>query len=87
MFYKFLNAALTVTSLYKCRVKEILNTLIMIYTIINGIMVQGESITDVHLRFYTIEMAPKTKKSKELSLEDFENKIVKSVLKKLHETK
>lgn len=58
----------------------------MIYTIINGIMVQGESITDVHLRFHTIEVSPK-KKPKELSLEDFETKIVEKVLKKLNETK
>lgn len=59
----------------------------MIYTIINGIMVQGESITDVHLRFHTIEVSPKTKKSKELSLEDFETKIVEKVLKTINEKK
>ena len=43
----------------------------MVYTIINGLLVEGEDMVDIHIRFQRIETVPNKKYSKK-SLEDFE---------------
>lgn len=47
----------------------------MIHLFINGFISEGESVTDVHLRIYHMEM-PETKSSKQKSLEEFEKEIM-----------